>query len=1213
MHLTREWLVLFLAVVICTVGYTDGAVLIPDDDMVVVSGAASPRVAYGISHQKENLLISVAAAPFDASAKDSGITLQLGVSADLTVRLTDKDAGIRKNSDGTVYEFKIAEKSLVNTADGWDKLRMAIAVTWAGGPFGQPRQRETFLQEKSKSSHNGLAAPEFWQSINLAEFEKTLADRKLQISFEFNQPMEGIATIVIDDEKGNRVRNLISGQIMAKGKQRMVWDGRNESGVTVPPGKYNWRAISLPGLKANYQFSYANGPGSNHGTFHAAASNDKFIFFGTPVSEGGYELVQLDTDGKMVRGFNSPHGHGLSKVAVAADDKFLYGAYDGSGWGQRIDRSKADWKTDYKISLVRFNLETGNPVNFGRSTMADVLIYTVGPGSPDKTPDSNALAGMVSLNGKLYIANKIKNEVIEIDPATGVVNRAFTIDKISALAAGKDTLYAIADKKIVQIDVVKGEISKDIAVPEGKPAGLTLDKTGNFYVSDSYSHVVRIINADGKSAGMIGKIGGITYGSFEQRLKTGGFGETFVEDVITAGPYDPLRLHNPAGLTISPDGHLWVTENGRWTPKRLASFDVKTGNVWKEYYGPTAYGAPGCGFDPADSTRWIGQGCLFKVDFKTKTAKPIAILGGEEGRSYRFWRQDGRTFVITCGKATYIQELMPNNSLRTLALLSSAHQFSYASNWNPPAAFVTAFNRDYPDKKYIAGVYGSPNHGFGMMWVDKDGNGKMTAEEIEFSTAADNFAGSGWGHDFYDLTLRVPASYKGKSVLVSLKPDGWWPGGAPKYPPLNDAVKAGLPIEGPGGNVESTVDRFGNMIVNSDPVMRSFSPDGKLVWSYPNKWSNVHGSHAAPLPTAGELQGVLFYTGVAPLDDKSDIIAMNGNHGREFFITSDGLYVDEMFPDCRLMTNPQAGGIGILGGECFGGTFGKSLTDGNYYFQGGGIEYRIYRIDGMREIVRGNGSLTVTPEQAVAAERNHARNVAEKAPPCITSVPYMKNPPVIDAKSNDWTIDPAAQWNRGNQFPVTIRAGHDDKNLYLLYTVKDASPWVNNGKDWQLLFKTGDSVDLQLGTNPKANPKRSSPVEGDLRLLIAPFQGGNIAVLYRHRLKGATDSVVFQSPWRNEKVDSVKKLENAQIMTARSGDSYNVEIAVPLSELGLDAAVFGQKLRGDFGIIYGDADGTTNIYRNYWANQATALINDVPGEIMLSPNMWGDITLEAAQ
>jgi hypothetical protein len=165
-----------------------------------------------------------------------------------------------------------------------------------------------------------------------------------------------------------------------------------------------------------------------------------------------------------------------------------------------------------------------------------------------------------------------------------------------------------------------------------------------------------------------------------------------------------------------------------------------------------------------------------------------------------------------------------------------------------------------------------------------------------------------------------------------------------------------------------------------------------------------------------------------------------------------------------------------------------------------------------------------------------------------------------------------------------------------------------------MLFKTGDSIDLQLGTDAKANPKRSGPVVGDLRLLIAPFQGGNIAVLYRHRMKGATDdSVVFQCPWRNEKVDSVKKLDAAQIAVARSGNSYNVEVSVPLSELGLDAASFGKQLRGDFGIIYGDADGTTNIYRNYWSNQATALINDVPGEIMLSPNMWGDITLEVAQ
>ena len=39
-------------------------------------------------------------------------------------------------------------------------------------------------------------------------------------------------------------------------------------------------------------------------------------------------------------------------------------------------------------------------------------------------------------------------------------------------------------------------------------------------------------------------------------------------------------------------------------------------------------------------------------------------------------------------------------------------------------------------------------------------------------------------------------------------------------------------------------------------------------------------------------------------------------------------------------------------------------------------------------------------------------------------------------------------------------------------------------------------------------------------------------------------------------------------------------------------------------------DGTTNIFRNYWPNQATGLVNDVPGEIMLTPNLWSDITFQ---
>lgn len=1193
-----------------------------DENLVVVSNAASPEVAYALNHKKGALEVLVTVASFDPPADESGIRLQVGLAADKVVTLSEKEARVRKSGRTTVFKFDVPEKKLVANKEGWEKFRMGIAVSWPGGPFGLPRQCETFLQNITRAPHAGLSAsPEDWQLVSLTEYERSMADRRLQIAIDFKQPMDGKATIVIEDEKGLRVRNLISGQPMSAGSHRIVWDGTNDNGDIMPPGKYKWRALSHPGLKPQYVFSFCDAPGSNHGTFHAAASNGRYVFLGTSVSEGGHEISQLDPDGKLVRGYIAPMGHGLQRVAVAADEKFLYAAYDGTGWGQVVDHSKPDWKAENKISLCRFDLATGNVVDYSRTSRAVTLrTYAVGPGSPDKAPDRIAMAGLTLFKGKLYLGDQSKNEVLEIDPATGAVARTFPLAKPVALAAGPDALYAVSDQKLVELDPVAGQVRREIASLGSIPGGLAAGGDGKLYVSDDQLHVVHILDANGKPAGQIGKDGGITQGSTEVVPKMGGFGESTTEAKVKAGPYDPLRLHNPAGLAVGPDGHLWVTESNRWQPKRFAAYDPKTGAMWKEFFGPTAYGSSNCGFDPDDSTHWIGQGALFKLDFAAKTATPISILGGEEGRTYRFWRQDGRTFVIACGKVTYIEELLPDNSLKPLAFISAAHQYAYAHDWNTPQEFVDAFNRDYPDPKvhapalkYESGTRGRPNHGYGMLWVDKNGDGRVQADEIEFSTAAGNFAGSGWSHDFQDLTLRVPATVNGKSVLVVLRPEGWWPGGAPKYPPLNEAVKSARPIDLPPdtNSAESTVDRFGNIVLNSSP-MRAFSPDGRLLWTYPNRWVGVHGSHDAPLPTPGELQGVLFFSGVAPLDDQSDVTLMNGNHGRAFVMTTDGLYVDEMFPDCRLMTNPQAGGIGILGGECFGGTFGRSKTDGNYYFQGGGIEYRIYRVDGLRETVRSNGLLTVSPEQVVAAERNKTRVLVAKSPLRAVGIPFLKSTPAMDEKAGNWGLDPVARWDRNGQFPVAVQAAHDGKMLYLSYSVKDASPWVNNGKDWQMLFKTGDSVDLQLGTDPKANPKRSAPVAGDLRLLIAPFQGGNIAVLYRHRLPGATDSVVFQCPWRSEKVDSVRKLESAKIIVTRSGDSYVVKAAVPLSDLGLDAAALGKPLRCDFGVIYGDAEGTTNIYRNYWSNQATGLVNDVPGEIMLTPNLWGEATLEIA-
>jgi hypothetical protein len=184
--------------------------------------------------------------------------------------------------------------------------------------------------------------------------------------------------------------------------------------------------------------------------------------------------------------------------------------------------------------------------------------------------------------------------------------------------------------------------------------------------------------------------------------------------------------------------------------------------------------------------------------------------------------------------------------------------------------------------------------------------------------------------------------------------------------------------------------------------------------------------------------------------------------------------------------------------------------------------------------------------------------------------------------------------------------------LHLAYRVKDPSPLVNHGSDWTLLFKTGDSVNFEFSTDPAARPDRSAPVPGDRRLLIAPYRGKPLAVLYSYRERGAKRPVPFSSPWRTEQVDRVSRLDSARIDVQKQQGAYVLTAAIPLADLGLPRQA-SVTLKGDFGVIYGDDAGSIDLLRSYWSNQATGLVNDVPGEIMINPRLWGTLRFEEAR
>jgi len=1169
--------------------------VLTDDDFVVVSGPASPRVAFAVERGEGRLRLVLEVATL---ADGAGISARVGVAAGKkTVLASDKPVPGPRNGMAR-FLFDVPLDSILAKPDDVSRLRLAFAVAWAGGPLGQDRQRERF-RHASGAPHASLSPdPADWLPFDLAEHEALVSDRRNRIQLEFLQPMGGKATIVIEDGRGNRIRNLAAGVPMPRGTNRIDWDGLDESGQVVAPGDYTWRAISHPGVTPEYLFSFCNDGqppwrtgsgrdmwGPDHSCLTAATAGEAWTFLGGSVAESGYAIVAVDETGTKRMHYNAIHGTGLAKVALASAGRYLYAAHDGLAWGERIDKTKPDWKAEHKLTITRYDVETGRTLDYpGKGRFAVVDRVEFGPKTARPDWAGTNLSGLAIADGKLYVGCRASDSLLVLDAETCDEVTRIKLESPGTLTAGKDAIYAACKTGIVRIKPGDGAPQTVVPADAVSPAGIAVDASGTIYASDSRTHTVKIFSPQGRLQREIGKPGGRYQGG-----------------------YDPERFVNPCGLAIAPSGRLWVTEN-RGNPKRASAWEPKSGKLVKEKFGPTAYGASGAGFDYADHTSWIGQGATWKLDFAKKSAVCRSILsqssghaGGYESSGYTFYRQGGRTFVLGSGGVTTISELRPDGSRRDLAFVGSTHRYCFACGWNPPAAFVEAFNAAYPNRK---GKHA--DKGPGVLWADKNGDGACQADEFDFSTDCDHFAGAYWGHLQRDLTIRVPATVKGRRVLVVLKPAGFTNAGVPRYPKLNDACTEAVPVALDGNEVETAADRFGNVVCNSDPQMKCFAPDGTLRWTYPNRWSNVHGSHAAPLPEIGMMQGALYFLGMTPFDDQADVFVMNGNHGRFFVITSDGLYLDEMFKDVRMGSATDAY---LIGGECFGGFFSKSEKDGNYYLQSGHTDYRIFRIGGLDRAKRTSGKVSVSPRQAAAAESNLRRKTAERAAPREAMISLAARPPVIDGKDDDWPAIVTAQWDKSGRFPVKVRCSYDATALYLCYDVEDESPWVNNGKDWTVLFKTGDSVDLQLGTDPAANPKRNGPVPGDLRLLIAPYQDGTIAVLYRHRVPGTRTPVEFNSPWRSEKIDVVAKLDNAKVAVVKERGRYRLEAAIPLDALHCPDPA-GKSLKADFGVLYGDRDGAITLLRSYWSNQLTNLVNDVPGEIMLAPGLWGTVTFE---
>jgi DNA-binding beta-propeller fold protein YncE len=996
----------------------------------------------------------------------------------------------------------------------------------------------------------------------------------------FEVPFAGYVSLNILNQDGVTVRHLLNCDQREPGKQTVQWDGLSDAtfrtpGQPLPAGEYNWQAIVHPEVKVVFR-GYASCGGKapwigspdhfwlgDHGVPSAVVADDERVYLACNGAEGGHHLVATDFKGNRVWSLQNTSG-GWDPQHIAADGGAVF-----------VLHPTGDKANKGSIVLSRVDAKLGGYIPWKDRKNHLLTAGDIWEGEPG----SLTFSGIAARDGQAYLTSG--DRLVVLDGATGKRLRTWPLPKGGALhATARNRVLAICGgNEIVAIDPETGNTATMVKGLQNV-RGLTTDKEGSLYVSVGEPDMqVLVFDSQGKETRRIGRKGG------HARI----------------GLWQSDGMFNPSGVAVDKEGQLWVMESYEH-PKRVSVWNLKDGALVRDFFGPTHYGASGATINPRDPNLLVGEGCEWRLDPQTGKS---ACLGAFDTQYHDFatYREgsNGKLYLFTN------QMRYGTGKVQVWERLGDAQYALRAELHNDRSA----------DK----------NGGSTEVWLDANGDGKEQPDEVQKQSGALYFSGSNsWSLNLGpDLSL-YGLDWKDKRLKV-LTPDGFNGCGAPKYDlskvrTLPEALSAGYER-----NYSCAVPSADNkrILVNlrvkdhpADFVWHGFDlQSGKVLWTYPNPFFQVHGSHKAPAPEAGLFRGAYGPVGAVTAPGVGDFWLINGNLGEWWALSANGYFLTRVFsgnvfewkwPDVPApgvdLFNLPAGS----GGEDFGGsaTQGK---DGKVYIQSG--KYGIWdtELTGLEKtVVLPGGKLTINAEdvkkalalrEAALQKSAGSRRFAAKK----KTVTFTGN------VGHDFSDCEIVDYRKSEDASVRTVLAHDDTTLYIGWDVRDSTPWVNGSKDISQMYAAGDTVDLQLGTDPTADSKRDKAARGDLRLSIGNFQGKPTAVLYRFISDEKKPRTFSSGVVQGYQVDWVDVLAEAKVNVKTDRNGYAVEAAVPLAALGITLKP-NLALRGDVGATHGDPGGVRTRLRTYWSNQQTGLVDDVVFELQLAPRNWGEIVFE---
>jgi len=454
-----------------------------------------------------------------------------------------------------------------------------------------------------------------------------------EVLLSYNLPKDGNVSIVVFDEKGGVVRELLHGAPRKKGNNAEVWDCLDDWGKPVPAGAYTWKLLLTQGLKAEYLLTLGINPEprwdtwpGNHGGVCSVAVDPDGMYLACGCGEGTILALKQTLDGKRIWNINhwlDPWVGGVS-MAVANGTLFMLQQ------NEKIQRINA---ADGKRNATWDTLWEGD----------------------DRKESKNRSQDLDAHGDQLVLSYQQHNVVRWLDPDTGkVIDEAPIPEPVGVavdpagrvLVITKDTVVAISRKNKTPTVLIKDLV---------EPHRLDIeDKTGEIFLAErGDSQQVKRFSKDGKLLQAYGIKGGR----------------------VQEGRYNPMGFAGISDIAADQTGGFIAIE-ANVGPRRTVRFN-RNGKLLREWYGGQRYSNFG-GIDPVDpKVAWIqcawGYVIRATVDYDKKTWKVHTVFRGEPG-DVRV--HDGQTYLVatSMSKPMVHRVDLKNSKLVKVADLSEGYK-----------------------------------------------------------------------------------------------------------------------------------------------------------------------------------------------------------------------------------------------------------------------------------------------------------------------------------------------------------------------------------------------------------------------------------------------------------------------------------------------------------------------------------------------------------